>query len=267
MSPRQLRSQIARGQQFTSRSNGYVPGLHGAPLSAATVREYRAAERARNDASARFFDSVRNLPVPGLGQTVEERLSNLARNKSAFGDYFSFNLPNRDGIYPERNLRNVVGQSELQDLLKQRNRQNDPNYLAREARFTRKLLSTILEKIGMDDMVPGLKQLSDEDLIAMTQYMGFQKAAETAYGLQKSLSTDSPRWQSAVYEDSLDTLREQYQYMLDHSSDRQDTAPDDRPARAANGRDRYGRFVSRDYTNPDPKFQRDQFGRFAKRNA
>lgn len=268
MTPRQLRSAIARSNSFVNRTNSYVPGVKGAPLSGQTWREYQRLERIHNRNAQSFYDKVKDLTIPGINQTVEQRAENLSRSLRAGGDFKTFQELNR-------NARNITGQAGLKDLIAQMRGKTDPAYLDREARRQRRTLRQMLDRIGNDEVADAIRRTSDEDLIVMLDYTDFMKTLESTYAMAKAISSDTPRWQSAVYEDNQDKLQELANWAQAHFGEPEDDRDDDaratgRRTRTGNtrstspGRDRFGRFVG-STANPEPTFARDEQGRFTSR--
>lgn len=258
MSTRQLQSHLRTLNSFTSRSNTYVAGLRGTPLSGAVWRQYQRAERTYNAKSTAFYESIKDLTIPTLNQTVGQYLSDL-RGSRRSGDYRTFGEL-------RRTPNGITGDESLRKLLDQMQRRADPRYLEREARTQRSILRQMLERTSNKELSKIVNQMSDEEVITLTQYTEFMQKLESSYAMAKSISSDTPRWQSSVYEDNEDSIQELIDWAHRHFGDTtqsdQDT-DDSRTSSTRTGRDRYGRFVRKDTPNPEPKFARDSRGRFA----
>lgn len=266
MNTRQLRSHVNRLNQFRSRSTSYVAGHKGEPLNGTTWRQYQRLERIYNKKATAFYENVRELRDPVTNTTFEERLADLRdKNKAPrAGDYRSFNPF-------ERSAGGITGNESLKKLLKNMAKRADPQYLEREARLQRRMLNKMLARTGNKDLIEKFKDMSDEDVITVTQYTDFMSTLESSYAMVKSISTDTPRWQSSVYEDNEEKIREWVDWASRHfapkpEKDSEQDSDDTGITTTKPGRDRYGRFVRADKPNADPAFQRDSRGRFAKRN-
>lgn len=261
MSTRQLQSHLRQLNRFTSRSTSYVPGLGGTPLNGNTWRAYKRAERMYNEKSNDFYSSIQHLVIPTINQTVGQYLKNLrdgTENQAARrqGDYRSF------GELVRESAKGITGQAALEKLFKNMANRADPNYLAREAKLQRSILRQMLDRTSNKHLYKKVRELSDEELITLTQYSDFMDKLEGSYAMAKSISTDRPRWQADVYESNEQDIADLIDWAHRHFSEKnpeQDT-DDSRPTR-----DRYGRFVRAGQSLPDPTFARDKSGRFAKR--
>jgi hypothetical protein len=269
MSTGQVQAYARRLTNFTARANSYVPGMKGTPLSGSAWRQYKRAERTYNSKSDSYYESIKNLRIPTLNQTVSEYMADL-RSSKRVGDYRTF------GHLERENSLGITSQKSLQKLLKQMEKRADPNYLANEADLQRKILRKMLRRTSNKDAIPIINEMSDDELIAMTQYTDFMNRLEGSYAMSKSTSTDKPRWQSSVLEDNEEEINALIQWAHNHF-----VVPDkDEPTSVANAgteqdtvdtrtgpqRDRYGRFVRQDAANPDPNFTRDSRGRFARKH-
>jgi hypothetical protein len=266
MSTRQLQSHLRQLNSFTARGNQYVAGFHGTPLNARTARAYKRAERTYNEKSTAFNSSVHDLVIPTLNLTVGEYLAKLRTGDDQRGitarregDYRSF------GVL-ERNLANVTSEKSLQKLLQQMQRRAATDYLQKEAKLQRRILRKMLERTSNKNLIPVMKGLTDEELITLTQYTEFMSALEGSYAMATSTNTDKPRFQSSVFENNEDIIDTLMDWAHKHFSDTE-TSEQDADAPRKPTRDRYGRFVRKDAPNPEPNFQRDKQGRFAKHRA
>lgn len=266
MSTRQLQSHLRRLNSFTSRSNQYVAGWQGAPLNARTGRAYLKAQRTYNEKSAAFNESIHNLVIPTLNLTVGEYLGKLRT-----GDKERGITARRDGDYRtfgtvERSLSNITSEKSLQTLLQQMQPRAATDYLEKEAKLQRRIVRKMLERTGNRRLLPAIREMSDEELIVLTQYTEFMSALANSYAMSMSTHTDKPRYQSSVFENNEDIIDTLVDWAHKHFSDAE-TSEQDADAPRKPTRDRYGRFVRKDQPNPEPVFQRDEQGRFAKHRA
>lgn len=264
MSTRQLQSHLNRLNTFTSRGTSYVAGLKGTPLSGGMWREYKRAERAYNAKSNSFYDSVKDLVIPTINQTVSKYVADL-RDSRRDGDYRSFGTL-------ERTAAGITGDAALKSLLKQMEGRAASDYLAKEATLQRRILRKMLERTSNKDLAKlinkrdenGNHVISDEEIITL-QYTELMDTLKGSYAMAKSTSTDTPRWQSDVYEDNEETINDLIEWAHRHFSDKKESEQDtDGPRKPT--RDKYGRFVRADQPNPEPQFPRDERGRFAPRS-
>lgn len=263
MSTKQLQSYLGRLNAFTSRSTSYVAGLHGTPLSGSAWRQYQRAEKQYNAKSNSFYDSIKDHEIPTLGRTVAEYLSDLRGGTDSRprrdGDYRSFGEMNRTagGITSEKSLKRLLVQME---------KRADPNYLEKEAKLQRRILRKMLKRTGNNALNKLVKDMSDEEIITLTQYTEFMDKLEGSYAMSKSTSTDRPAWQSSVFEDNEDSINSLIDWAHRHFTDQDDSEQDTDDSRTTATRDRYGRFIRKDQRLPEPDFVRDEHGRFAPRS-
>jgi hypothetical protein len=129
----------------------------------------------------------------------------------------------------------------------------------------------MLRKAGMKDLIDVFKNMSDADVITVTQYTDFMKTLEGSYAMAKSTSSDRPRWQSSVYEDNEDKIRDWANWASNHfqtTSEKKESEQDaDDTPQTKPGRDRFGRFAREGENKPDPEFARDERGRFKPRRT
>lgn len=258
MSTRQLRAYVAKLNRFTDRGTSYVAGLHGTPLSGNLWHRYQRAERIYNAKSAEFTQGIMGLTIPTTGGTVAEYLADR-RSSIRAGDYRTFGAL-------ERTAANITSDKSLATLLRNMERRAQPGYLEQEAALQRRILSKMLKRTSNKDLIPAIRGMSDEEVLVMTQYTDFMSTLEGSYAMSKSTSTDRPRWQSSVYEDNEEDIRELIDWAHNHFTKKDETEQDSDDTRpAAPRRDYYGRFVARGKQNPTPQFERDERGRFRRR--
>lgn len=269
MSTKQLQAHLRRLDAFTSRSTSYVAGHNGVPLSGELARRYQRAERIYNNKSDAFTKSINDLVIPTLNQTVGQYLAELRDPNRVGGS-------RRDGDYRtfgelRRNLSGVTSDESLKKLVAQMEKRADPNYVQKEAALQRRILNKMLRRTGNGDLVGDLSEMSDEEVITFTQYTDFMDKLSSSYAMSKSTSTDRPEWQSSVFEDNEESIRDLARWAHRHFSDQddseQDTDDSRTPSPAGPVRDRFGRFAKKDRSSPDPVFHRDEHGRFAPRGS
>lgn len=257
MTTGQLQAYARRLNEFRSRSVTYVAGLNGTPLSGSTWRAYKRAESIYNDKSTQFYDSVKDLKIPTLNQTVSQYMADLRQSRRQ-GDYKTFGTLERDAA-------NITSEKSLQKLYRSMLKRADGAYLEKEADLQRRIINKMLRRTSNADLIPAIREMSDEEVITL-QYTDFIPNLEGSYAMAKSISTDTPRWQSSVYEDSEADVEALVEWAHNHFNTRDTEQDSDDTRPASPPRDEYGRFVKQGTSNPEPHFNRDERGRFAKRN-
>lgn len=264
MTTGQVQAYTRRLQSFTARGNSYVPGMKGTPLSGSAWRQYKRAERTYNSKSDSYYASIKDLHIPTLNQTVSEYMADIRTSKRD-GDYRTF------GHLERENALGITNQKSLQRLLKQMEKRASPDYMAKEADLQRTIVRKMLRRTSNKAAIPIINEMSDDELIAMTQYTDFMDRLGSSYAMSKSTSTDRPRWQSSVLEDNEEEINSLVDWAHNHFVVPEKTEPDETEqdtvdTRTGPKRDRYGRFVRADAANPDPNFARDDLGRFTRKH-
>lgn len=199
MNSRQLRSYLGKLNGFTSRRTAFVPGVNGNPIDKILFARYKNMENQFNSIASAFEGAIAGVKVPGTGRTIAERQASLGQGPRAGGDFRTFQQISRDST-------NLLGDEAVKKLIKGMEKKLSPGYLAKEMAQLRENLETMLTTTGDTETLTAVRDMSDEKLNILTGYTDFMDKAGFRYDFAKSVSTDTPRWQSQMYDNEKDRV-------------------------------------------------------------
>lgn len=209
---RQLNDYLSKLNEFTSRSNQFVPLSGGSFVPAREWRKYRTAERRYNQIANREYGKVADLKLPLTGMTVSERDATMRptnrKIRRAAGEAVR-------RIYEPVNIRpeNVEGPEALRKLTQQRQRQISRPYKAEETERQRREMRAMLDRIGESDMMKEAEKLTDEQFSTLWNYGTFATDLSRDYERIQLLATGgASAQQDRVHEDARQDILESIEW-------------------------------------------------------
>lgn len=197
----QLRAQIRKVDNFTSRETAFVPGAGGVPLPRSEWDKYKAAEAKVGLRAATEFDKVADIFIPHLGVTVGQRERyNRADRPRGRGEAASRSFP----VYA-RESTDITSAESLRKLTADMNKRLDRRYLPERIASQRVQLDEMLKVIGDDKYREQANQLSDHQFNVLWNYEDLAHRISERYAIVKLMAAGRKDRQ---FQSQLDTNEE-----------------------------------------------------------
>lgn len=210
---KQLNSYLENLNDFMRRNNQFVAGAHG-PLERGKFKLYKQREQEVNRAGQEHAQSVGSLETP-TGFTVEQSKNLVVE---------TYNSAVR-GPYPklDRQARQIADSASLEKLTADLNKKLKPGYLKEKIGEGRENLESALVKMGEDELMAGVKNLSDYQFDALWFGTNFAESTFLKYQAEKDriAGTRKEAWQDRMIDSAYAELGE----LLDWAGNTGDYGP------------------------------------------
>lgn len=173
----QLRTYIEQLNGFNTRSVQFVPSANRTPMRADLWKQYKSLERRYNQQVNDRFESVRDVFLPTVGQTIGERMDMITPVHRQLTNP-AVNAPYRPA---EMNPGNVSSERALERLIRQKRNQLKKSYRKKQIDDARENFAKMADAINRRDIADDVAKLSDARFEVLWNYTPFASAIGIIY--------------------------------------------------------------------------------------
>jgi hypothetical protein len=207
LNSKQLRSAIAKMQEFNRPSVKFVALHNGAPLSKMEWARYQSKVNLRNIKAEKFTKDLANATFPGMEETPAAHQAKLYE-KADGGTIGPFDIV---GNRPQ----DLTGLAAIKKMEAKINRELKPNFREKKMAIARQQLKNAMINMGQDTAdIQAIEELNDWQFNLIWFGSPIPEAAFQQYGAHMAIEGGSAKdWQVNIVErnelsDLIDTVRE-----------------------------------------------------------
>lgn len=204
---RQLKAYINQLNTFTDRTNQFVRGARGVPISKGVFIAYKELENRYNSHFKNEFEKIRDVKMPGKSMTFGERHDLiLPKNKSlraGTSKYFG----------KDRVSSGFTSDAALKKAMKNLKKSMKPGYSSETEKARRENFQKLIDYANRDDLGKAVKSLSSEEFYILWEYDSvIQNIVEEYYITIELLSDEDNAIEhsggNALFDEILKTIEE-----------------------------------------------------------
>lgn len=185
----QLRAYIGQLNDFSSRSVQFVPSATRTPIQADLWKKYKGLERRYNQRVNAQFDTVKDVFLPAVGQTIGERMAMITPAHRQLTNP-AVNAPYRPA---EMQPRNVKSEKALKRLIAQKQNQLKASYRKKLVDDARRQFSQMADVINRRDLARDVAKLSDAQFEVLWNYTPFASAIGINYEVIQAMLSNKEK--------------------------------------------------------------------------
>ena len=204
---KQLKAYINQLNSFTDRTNQFVRGARGVPISRGIFIAYKELEKRYNNHFQKEFDNIRDVKMPGKSMTFGERHDMiLPKNKSlraGTSKYFG----------KDRVSSGFTSDEALKKSMRNLKKSMKPGYSSETEKARRENFQKLIDYANRDDLGKAVKSLSSEEFYILWEYDSvIQNIVEEYYITIELLSDEENAIEhsggNALFDEILKTVEE-----------------------------------------------------------
>jgi hypothetical protein len=195
---KQLQTYLGQLNNFVSRSNSFVGGSEGTPISRKAWTAYKKAENAYLSKASQHYEDVKDIFIPEAGKTVEGFDTTMRRKR----ERGKGGVPRPLEAFSTRESYEVVNEKRLEKLRKDLERKASPDYLPSQLKKQRRQMLDSVAVYGDPYLTQLAKDLSNEQLDTLWNYTDAPRDLFAGYHFMQLLATGkADEAQANIHED------------------------------------------------------------------
>lgn len=182
----QLTGYLQQLNQFTQRTNNFVPDVEGRPIPIAVWRRDQQAVARYNAKGNRMLDKVGNIKLPFSDMNILQRQNQMLNKNVVRANGEAVNSP-----YAPIKRGTPASLEALMQLTAETERRNSRTYLPGEIAKQREQLASLLTAIGVPDEIERANALTDEQFNVLFNYTSFVTEASQDYEHAQLMAANS----------------------------------------------------------------------------
>lgn len=185
----QLRTYIGQLNDFNSRNVQFVSSATKQPMRADLWKQYKALEGRYNRRINEQFETVKDVYLPAVGQTIGERMSMITPAHRQLTNP-AVNAPYRPA---EIRSGNITSEKALKRLIAQKQKQLRPSHRKNLIKNARENFGKMADVINRRDLADAVKGLTDAQFEVLWNYTPFASAIGINYEVIQAMLSDKEK--------------------------------------------------------------------------
>lgn len=195
---RQLESYLGKLNEFTHRSNAFVPGVEGTPIRRSAWNAYARTEREYNKKAEGHYSQVKDTFVPQAGMKIAEFDAGVRSNRP--GAKGGVSRP----LEPQRRQSfEIMDEKKLAKLRTALEKKTRKEFVPAELKKQRRQMMNAVSEFGDRELTKLAKTLTDEQLDTLWNYTDAPRDLFAGYHYMKLLAANkADEGQANVHENA-----------------------------------------------------------------